>query len=65
MEVWSASLLNRFTPVGKSPRFQMDRRLSEPKSRFGYFEEEKKIRVFAVAGIEPPAVQIVTRRYID
>jgi hypothetical protein len=38
---WSASRLCRFTPVGKSPRYPLDRRLSGPQSRSGRQGQEK------------------------
>jgi hypothetical protein len=37
---WSALLPGRFTPRGKSPRYQLDRRWGGPQSRSGRRGEE-------------------------
>jgi hypothetical protein len=39
---WSATLSNRFTPVGKSPRYPFDRRLGRAQSRSGSGDDKKK-----------------------
>jgi hypothetical protein len=38
---WSASLPGRFTSVGKSPRYPLDRSLGGPQSRYGRRGGEK------------------------
>jgi hypothetical protein len=38
---WSASLLSRFYPQGKSPWYLLDRRLGGLQSRYGRGGEEK------------------------
>jgi hypothetical protein len=38
---WSASLSDRFTPGGRSPRCALDRRLGGPQNRSGRIRERK------------------------
>jgi hypothetical protein len=53
---WSASRFCRLTPLRKSPRHPLDRKLGGPQSRSGRFGEEKH---FAPDGNRTPAVQPV------
>jgi hypothetical protein len=47
----SAPRLSRLTPLRNSPRYPLDRRLGEPRSRLGRCGEEKNIS--PLSGIEP------------
>jgi hypothetical protein len=52
----------RSVPLGKRPRYSLQRRLSEPQSWSGSCGEEKNV---PPAGIRTLAVQPVGRRYFD
>ena len=52
---YSPSRSDRFNPEEGAPRFLLKRRVGEPQSRFGRFEEEKNR--FILPGIESRIVQ--------
>jgi hypothetical protein len=58
---WSASRPGRFTLQGKSPWYQLDRRLGGPQSRSGRGGEKKHSQ--PLPGLEPPIIQPVTQHY--
>jgi hypothetical protein len=49
-------------PLGKSPRYTLDRKLSGPRSRLELYGEETNL---ASAGKQTLAIQPVARRYTD
>jgi hypothetical protein len=49
-----------FTPQGKSPRYQLDRRLGGPQSRSGDGGEENSQHL---PELEPPIFQPIAQRY--
>jgi hypothetical protein len=49
-------------PLGKSPRYPLDRKLSGPRSRSELYGEEKNL---ASAGNGTLAIKPVVRRYTD
>jgi hypothetical protein len=62
---WSASRHGRFTALGKSLRYLLDRRLGGPQRQCGRRGEEKNSWNYRDSNSDPSVVQPITRRYTD